>query len=371
MTLDFLKQKLDKRVQEGNLRTLRQETSLIDFVSNDYLGLARSQELHHQIMSRIEEEDHFLNGGTGSRLLSGNHQWYTATEDYLKTIFQAEAVLIFNSGYAANQAVVSALAGRGDTVLYDQLSHVCLKEGAWLSRANTVAFAHNDLADLKTKLSQAKGNVFIVTESIFSMDGDRAPLEDIISLAKKYGAYVIVDEAHSTGVEGPQGAGTLVKSQLSDQVLARIYTFGKAMGVHGACVAGSQLLIDYLINFGRTFIYTTSLPPHSLIAIEESFRLLAEKEILQKELSRKIDLFKYNFPFSKSDTAIQPIMVGDNQKAREIGLTMQEDGFDVRPILSPTVPVGTERMRVSLHVHNEDDQILALARKLKELLNEM
>lgn len=360
----FLKEKLDERREKGLLRTLSDALPSVDFLSNDYLGLAQNPALYHRIHRRMEQEPFVANGGTGSRLLSGNHRYYAALEHYLADLFRGEAALVFNSGYAANQAVVSALAGKGDTILYDQLSHVCLKEGAWLSKAKSFSFAHNDVHDLEAKLQRAEGRVFVITESVFSMDGDEAPLAEIIGLCKKYGAYLIVDEAHSTGTFGPAGAGWLVGAGLEQEVFARVYTFGKGMGVHGAAVVGSQLLIDYLINFGRTFIYTTSLPPHSVISIEEAFRFLAENESLQQELKQKIILFK-SLVATDSETAIQPIHVPGNAAVRAAADRIQAAGLSVRPIVAPTVKEGTERLRICLHTFNTDEEI----RKLAELIS--
>lgn len=365
MHLDYLKEKLDERVRNGSIRALKDNSHLIDFVSNDYLGLSRSEELSARISRRFSNENQG-NGGTGSRLLSGNNQLYERVEAFLAEIFQSESALIFNSGYAANQALVSSVAGKGDTILYDQLSHVCLKEGAWLSRATTVSFGHNDLADLEIKLKRAEGRVFVLTESVFSMDGDMAPLAAIVGLCEKYEAYLIVDEAHSTGVYGERGSGVLVEENLTDRVFARVYTFGKGMGVHGACVAGSKILTDFLINFGRPFIYTTSLPPHSIISIEESFKYLNEHIGLQSELQNRIRLFRENWEESISETAIQPILIGSNEKARAISDKLQQKGYDVRPILSPTVKKGTERLRISLHVHNTEEEVLALLDAVRE-----
>ena len=367
MNLDFLQHKLDERINKGNIRKLPSFTGLVDFVSNDYLGLSGDLQLASRIHERCIAEK-VPNGGTGSRLLSGNHKWYEEVEDLMKSIFKAEDVLLFNSGYAANQALVSSVADKGDTILYDQLSHVCLKEGAWLSRAETIAFRHNDLEDLESRLKRVEGRCFVLTETIFSMDGDVAPLEQIVSVCEKYSAYLIVDEAHSTGVYGENGSGMLTEMKLDQRVFARVYTFGKGMGVHGAAVAGSKVLKDYLVNFGRPFIYTTSLPPHSVISVAESFKFLSEKDHLQSELQEKINLFRSLWKNSLSNTAIQPVMIGSNQKARSISRQLQEAGLDVRPILSPTVRSGTERLRISLHVHNSDEEIIQLASLLKKLI---
>lgn len=367
MDFDFLIKKLDERQNSGNLRQLPGQTGLLDFVSNDYLGLAQNKDLS-QMIRDFELADSPMIGGTGSRLLSGNHHYYQQTEDQLKTLFEAESVLVFNSGYHANQALVSSVAEKGDTIIYDLLSHVCLKEGAWLSKADTIAFRHNDLEDLEHKLRLAKGKKFVLTETVFSMDGDIAPLKEIVTLCEKYQAYLIVDEAHSTGSYGMGGAGLLHKLGLTSRVFARVYTFGKAMGVHGACVAGSKILIDYLINFARPFIYTTSLPPVSLIAIAQSFKYLAAHPELQDELEKRIHLFRNSFADSISETAIQPVLIGSNEKAREASLKLSKQGFDVRPILSPTVQRGSERLRISLHTFNTSDQIDQLTSALKNIL---
>lgn len=363
MNLDFLQDKLDERRKKGNLRVLPSIDGLTDFVSNDYLGLSQNAALSGRVHERCLQEQVPV-GGTGSRLLSGNHCWYEEAEELLQGVFGAEAILLFNSGYAANQALVSAIADKGDTILYDQLSHVCLKEGAWLSKAETVAFRHNDLEDLERRLQLVKGRCFVVTESIFSMDGDVAPLREIVNLCETYHAYLVVDEAHSTGCYGEQGAGLLMEMGLAHRVFARVYTFGKGMGVHGACVAGPAVLKEYLVNFGRPFIYTTSMPPHSIIAIMESFRYLAGKLELQQMLQSKITLFRSQWPKATSTTSVQPVMIGSNEKARQASMQLQQAGFDVRPILSPTVRSGTERLRISLHVHNTDDQIGSLIQEL-------
>ncbi len=367
MRMDFLREKLDERSEKGNLRSLPSQIELIDFVSNDYLSLSQNVTLAKKIASRCSAET-VANGGTGSRLLSGNHQYYEQAETYLQKVFDAESVLIFNSGYAANQALVSSVAEKGDTILYDQLAHVCLKEGAWLSKAESVSFLHNDLEELESRLQRSKGRVFVLTETIFSMDGDIAPIEQILNLCDKYDAYLIVDEAHSTGAFGVRGEGLLVEKNLQHRIFARVYTFGKAMGVHGACVAGSQTLTDYLVNFGRPFIYTTSLPPHSVISIEESFKYLESDNSFQQTLRDKIDLFRKLFPDSISETAIQPVLIGDNERAKQISNELRNQRFDVRPILSPTVQRGTERLRISLHAHNTDEEITQLCKLINQIL---
>lgn len=363
----FLKEKLDERKAKGLLRTLSNKRNLVDFLSNDYLGLARSEGLGEQIDHNARKLGFLGNGGTGSRLLSGNHAAYASAEKFLAGLFNAEAALIFNSGYAANQAIVSSVAGKGDTILYDRLSHVCLKEGAWLSKAQSHPFEHNDLEDLASKLSRSQGRVFVVTESVFSMDGDESPIEEIIALCKKHKALLIVDEAHSTGTFGENGAGWLISKSVEQDVFARVYTFGKGMGVHGACVAGSQTLIDYLINFGRSFIYTTSLPPHSVISIEEAFKFLSKNMALQRELNDRINLFRSSID-AISHTAIQPILIPGSLEVRRLAEELRNAGFNVRPIVSPTVKEGTERLRVCLHAFNTHQEINELTTRIKDLI---
>lgn len=368
----ILKQKLEERKSAGNLRTLQLNPSSLDFVSNDYLGLARNEELFEKINQRISKEKVQTNGSGGSRLLAGNHVLIEQLEQRLSSIFKAESALIFNSGYNANLSLISSIANKGDTIIYDQLAHVCLKEGAWLSKANSVKFRHNDCQDLEKKLKDASGNIFIITESVFSMDGDFSPIDEIIALSNKYDANIIVDEAHSTGCFGNNGNGWLCEKELETEIFARVYTFGKGVGVHGACVVGSKTLIDFLVNFGRPFIYTTALPLQSILAIDEAFNFIKANHKLKQVLASKISLYRDlvndNLNCTPSSTAIQPIIIPGNDRARSVALSLNEDGFDVRAILSPTVKPGEERLRISLHTFNSDEEITKLVYSLAKLI---
>lgn len=366
---DFLSGKLKDRVRSGSLRTLSTTPDgSIDFSSNDYLGMARSMELQQRIHEKIKT--HKSNGATGSRLLSGNDDYTVAVEQKLATVFNGDACLIFNSGYSANLAVLSSIPQRGDTILYDELAHACIKDGARLSMAKRFSFKHNDLIDLENKLQRAEGNVFIAVESIYSMDGDACPLAALVSLAEKYNAIIILDEAHSTGVMGTDGSGLATSLQLEHKIGIRVYTFGKAMGIHGACVVGSSMLIEYIINFARPFIYTTALPPHSIAAIECSFEYLAEHQHLQKELLQNIQYFKSSRKNNgASDSAIQPYIVPGNAQVKQVATALQMQGFDVRPILSPTVKEGTERLRICLHAYNNQGEMKQLMNTIDELSN--
>ncbi|MFY0625963.1 MAG: pyridoxal phosphate-dependent aminotransferase family protein [Reichenbachiella sp.] len=369
---------LQERKEKGNFRQLNKKKELVDFVSNDYLGLSRSKELFENIQKYYYDDIVHLNGSTGSRLLAGNYSETEALETKLAEIFKGEAALLFNSGYVANLALISSLPQKDDTIIYDSLSHICIKEGALLSKAKTFSFQHNDCNDLEKKLKVSNGEKFIIIESVYSMDGDVAPFGDIISLAQKYNAKLIVDEAHSTGLYGKNGSGKLCSLGIEENIFARVYTFGKAMGVHGACIVGSKKMIDFLINFARPFIYTTALPIHSVFSIDAAFDFLAKNTLLQKVSKDKIFYFNSCFKSKikghsdiqklESYSPIQPIIVPGNNRVKAIASTLQENGMDVRAILSPTVKEGAERLRISIHTHNSDDEIKSLVDTLSSLL---
>lgn len=368
---NLLTGKLQQRHSDNAFRQLVSNRSLIDFTSNDYLGLARSEELFHLIQKKVLALPHY-NGATGSRLLSGNSEYIEQVEQTLAKTFQSEAALIFNSGYAANQAVLSCIPQKGDTIIYDELAHACIRDGARLSFASQFSFRHNDLTDLEKKLRQATGNKFVAVESYYSMDGDVCPVKELVLLAKQYDAHVIIDEAHSTGIVGPLGSGLAVSEEVHDKIAIRIYTFGKAMGCHGACVTGSKTLIDYLINFARPFIFTTAMPVHSVAGIECAFEFLKANIALQHVLQQKINLFvslvkKQRLDSMNSNTHIQGIILPGVERVKEASNKLQAKGFDIRPILSPTVPKGSERLRICLHTYNSDQEITSLVNELASI----
>jgi 8-amino-7-oxononanoate synthase len=356
--------KLKDREAKGILRKLKiADASLVDFTSNDYLGLANSAELR-QIIKDKSHPLNLKNGATGSRLLSGNSSLCEELESKLANLFVAESCLIFNSGYSANTGVLSAIPSRSDTILYDELCHASIKDGVRLSLATKHSFKHNDLGDLEQKIQKANGNIFIVAESIYSMDGDLVPLEGLVALAEQYNCHIILDEAHSTGVLGANGAGLAVSKNLHSKIAIRIYTFGKAIGCHGACVAASKNIINYLINFSKPFIYTTALPDHTIIALRESFEFLKANPSLQTTLQKKVEVFKKIVPSQISSTAIQTVICGSVEKTKSTAKSLMKKGFDVRPIFSPTVPEGTERLRICIHTFNSDEEITELANQL-------
>ncbi|HEX6223327.1 MAG TPA: 8-amino-7-oxononanoate synthase [Chryseolinea sp.] len=371
MSLDpWLEKNLMVRKEKNSFRDLKPSTGLTDFCSNDYLGLARSPDLFSRINERSRTVGVKQNGATGSRLLSGNSELIESVEHKLAIIFNSQRALIFNSGYTANIAIFSSIPQKHDTILLDELAHASIKDGARLSLAHRYNFRHNDLNDLESKLKRINGKVFIAVESIYSMDGDECPLEELTALAARYRAFVILDEAHSTGVRGNNGSGLATSLGLEEKIDIRLYTFGKAMGVHGACVAGSNTLIEYLVNFARPFIYTTAPAPHSIVAIASSFDYLIENQDLQQELQKRIDAFVKAVDLSNrtlSNSAIQTIIVPGNENVKKAALHLQQSGFDVRAVLSPTVPAGKERLRICLHTYNTLDEIGKLTSELKKL----
>ncbi len=365
---DSLTHKLNQRIQDKALRVLPQEVTLIDFSSNDYLGFARNESLFDTVHCYLLEKKCKINGATGSRLLTGNHALYPETEKYIAAFHKSESALLFNSGYDANVGFFSSLPQRHDIILYDELCHASIRDGIQMSLAKAYKFQHNDMEHLGQLLEKFTKNtaavIYIATESVFSMDGDTPPLEELVMFAQKYGAYLVVDEAHALGVFGDDGDGLVNQLQLEDGVFARIMTFGKGLGCHGAAVLGSNELINYLINFARSFIYTTGLSPHAVATIYQSYKLLVEQKEVREQLKSNISYFNQQkkqlgiqplFVYSKS--AIQCAIISGNEPVKQIAQQFYQNGFDVKPILSPTVSEGQERLRFCIHSYNSPQEI--------------
>lgn len=346
---------LQRRADMGNLRSLTTVDGLIDFASNDYLGFASRLE----IQKAVHESGRF--GSTGSRLLTGNSPLAVGLERQIAAFHDAPAGLLFNSGYDANLGLMSCIAARTDTILYDQYVHASLRDGIRLSPARSFHFRHNDLDDLREKMRQAEGHPFIVVESVYSMDGDSPNLVELAELALRHDASLIVDEAHATGVFGKDGRGRIAEWNLQKACFARIHTFGKALGCHGAIVLGSETLRQFLINFCRSFIYTTFLPDHSLYAIRSAYEML--NDVIIGELLRRIDFFirhvssELQRAWIPSRSAIQCFLFPGNARAKSVAHELTTAGFDVRPVLHPTVPEGKERIRICLHVFNGESDV--------------
>jgi 8-amino-7-oxononanoate synthase len=368
---EHIKNKLAERKSAGSYRSLKPENVLVDFCSNDYLGFARSSILKNKIEQELAGLPFVLNGSTGSRLLSGNLVYTEKLEQEIASFHNSEAGLIFNSGYDANLGLFSCLPQRGDTIITDELIHASIIDGARLSYANRYTFKHNDLDSLESKLKQVKGNCYVVIESVYSMDGDTPPVLEILELAEKYGAALIVDEAHAVGL---YKKGLICELGLDERVFARIVTFGKALGCHGAIVLGDNLLREYLINFSRPFIYTTAASIHQIASIKMAYELLNGSDDVIDQLKTNITLFQQKirqnaaFPLLKSDSAIQCLLINGNERTKAIAMQLQNAGLDVRPILSPTVPQGSERLRICLHAFNTIDEIELLAHTINELI---
>ncbi len=366
MNEDFLSRKLDERRKENAYRQLKLPDDKIDFCSNDYLGIVKND-----LLGIPQQENDagksYKTGSTGSRLLSGNYALIEQTEQQIARFHDTAAALIYNSGFDANLGLLSCVPQRGDTILYDHLSHASLRDGIRLSAAASFSFKHNDLADLEKKLKTAAGNIFLVTESVFSMDGDKAPLQAMADICEQYDARLIVDEAHATGVVGEKGEGLIQMLGLQNSCFARIHTFGKACGTHGAAVVGSELLRNYLVNFSRPFIYSTALPEASIATIKASYETFPAMIKEREQLAKLISMFHSSaIPFQvlESDTPVQVVIIPGNSEVKNVALKLQDIHLDVRAILYPSVAKGAERLRIVLHSFNTADEVSQLVHGL-------
>ncbi|MFD1615949.1 aminotransferase class I/II-fold pyridoxal phosphate-dependent enzyme [Gelatiniphilus marinus] len=372
-----LQEKLEERKANNALRKLDLQNGLIDFSSNDYLGFAKSESIFNTTHEFLIGHNIKQNGSTGSRLLSGNHTFYNIIETIIADFHNNESALIFNSGYDANIGFFSCVPQRDDIILYDEYIHASIRDGIKLSNAKAYKFMHNNLEALDEMLKriQHKGDTYIVTESVFSMDGDSPDLATICQISKKHNAFLVVDEAHAIGVFGAYGTGLIQQLNLEKYVFARLVTFGKAMGCHGAAILGNAVLKQYLVNFARSFIYTTALSPHSLATIHSAYSELIATENIKK-LHQNIQYFKAEIieknlqkHFIKSDSAIHCCIVSGNEKVKLMAKKLQENGFNVKPILSPTVAKGEERLRFCLHSDNSESDISKVLQLLTTFVN--
>jgi 8-amino-7-oxononanoate synthase len=370
-----LKKQLDSRSENNALRSLYVIEEMVDFSSNDYLGFGTSDLIFNGTIDILKENDLQKNGSGGSRLLSGNFKLYEETEKQIAQIHKSEAAVIFNSGYDANIGFFGSLPQREDVVIFDELIHASIRDGIRLGKSNSFKFKHNDLQNLEVLLSrtQCAGEIYVVTESVFSMDGDSPDLKALSDLCNQNRCRLIVDEAHAVGVIG-KGLGLVQELGLEDQVFARIITFSKALGCHGAAVLGERNLIVYLLNFARSLIYTTALSPHSIATVNAAYKQLNTTTNI-KALRTNITLFrslimlyKLDCYFLKSESAIQCCVIPDNRKVKNIALKCTHKGFDVKAILSPTIAVGKERLRICLHSFNTEKEIIEFVDLLATLM---
>ena len=359
-----IEHKLQRRMHCGNLRTLNPpKESCCDFASSDYLGLARSPLFSALCLEEWQKKQRI--GSGGSRLLTGNSYEAEFLEERIAAFHGYEAGLLFNCGYMANLGLLAAVAGENETIFFDAHVHASIRDGICLSRAPAFPFRHNDLNHLEQRLKASanrKGRAYIYVESLYSTDGSKAPLQAISSLSSPYGASLIVDEAHAVGVFGRQGRGLVEEQGVTPYIFAQITTFGKALGTSGAIILGSLKLKEQLINFAKTFIYTTAMPYYQLAAIRCSYQLFPQLDMERAQLKRLIALCQ------SSETQIQTVQIQGNESARSLEKELAAEGYDLRALLSPTVQQGHERLRLCLHAYNTEQELLSLIQILEEIL---
>lgn len=359
----LLSAKLGARKQAGTLRSLMLADDLIDLNSNDYLGLARDARLKAKIEELGREIGPNKVGATASRLLAGNSCFAEALETEIAQFHQAPSALLFNSGYDANVGLYSSLGQVFTTLVFDELIHASVHDGMRLSKARCVAFRHNDPNHLAEVLQRLHGPVLVAVESVYSMDGTLCRLAEMADVCEDFGAILSVDEAHAAGIFGPSGAGLVSALSLENRVGIRLVTYGKAFGCHGAAILGSPTLRDYLINYARPLIYSTFTAYHALLSIKAAYGLMPIIQPERDRLSYLIGHFKKRMQtlgfdgLLPSESAIQSLVIPGNEQVRKLASTLQNAGFDARPIVSPTVPKGTERIRLCLHAFNTEAEI--------------
>ncbi|MDX8449784.1 8-amino-7-oxononanoate synthase [Mesorhizobium captivum] len=359
--------------RKDRLRRLAPRAGL-DFSSNDYLGLAACKRLGDAVAAAIARGTPV--GATGSRLLRGNAPEHEELEAHAAAFFGAERALFFGGGYIANFAILTALPQKGDLLVLDELAHASMHEGARAGRAEFVLAAHNDVDAIEDQIARWRaeggvGRVWIAVESLYSMDGDRAPLESLVALADRHEAFIIVDEAHATGVWGPDGRGLAVDFEGRDNILA-LHTCGKALGAAGALVTGPRTMCDYLVNRSRPFIYATAPSPLMAVAAREALAILSDEPERRLRLHEIIAFagrqLAERLGTAPSGSQIQPIIIGDNRRTMAVAAALQARGFDIRGIRPPTVPEGTSRLRISLTLNVDKAAISAMIDALVEAL---
>ncbi|MEQ9468919.1 MAG: 8-amino-7-oxononanoate synthase [Ekhidna sp.] len=352
---------LEERKRQHLLRTLPLPPEGIDFYSNDSLGLAKSPKLQ----AAIEEELKACtqkNGSTGSRLLSGNTEYAEKVEQKIANFHNAESALIYASGYTANLGLISSLSTRDTTLICDELIHASLIDGARLGYGKKVRFRHNDLEDLREKVTSTEGQKIVIVESVYSMDGDISPLAEIAKICESNDAMLIVDEAHAMAVLGENGEGLVQKWGLENKILARIMTYGKGPGIHGAAVVGPQWLKDYQVNFSRSMIFSTAPPAHHYASIAAMYDQLSEMDQERKSLQDMIQYFVKKREASdgnwiNSHSQIQSLIIPGNEQVVRLGNKLQEAAINALPIRKPSVAEGSERIRFCLHSYNTKEEI--------------
>jgi len=357
---------LEARSQRRSLAEIRG----VNFCSNDYLGLAEHSDLRSEVAEAVRNAGKI--GGTGSRLLSGQSEEWRDLEDEFAKFAGTESALFFTTGYAANLGLLASLVGKDDVVFSDERNHASLIDGMRLSGARKVIYPHLNLNALEDALRQEANTPcrkLIVSESVFSMDGDIAPLAELATLAEKYNAALILDEAHATGVHGPAGHGLAAGAGISSKVLAIIHTCGKALASAGAFVCGPAVLKDHLLNHARTFIFSTALPPYFAAQIKAAMRLAESMNadrasLLLRAAALRSALQVEGFNTASAASQIVPIILGDNEATLDAAEHLQREGFAVRGIRPPTVPEGGSRVRLSLTTRISQEELSRLVNSL-------
>ena len=361
------------RLGHGWVRLLDFDDELQDFSSNDYLALSE----HPEVIAASRKYLEMFGAGAGAaRLMSGDLEINHLLEEEIAQLKSKEAALTFGSGYLANTGIIPALVGRGDLIIGDRLNHASINDGCMLSGARTIRFRHNDLKHLEQILHEKRSqfnNALVVVESIYSMDGDRCPLADLVSLKKRYDFLLMVDEAHATGVYGENGSGIIEEDNVSDGVDIAMGTFGKALGSYGAYAAASKEIIDYLVNRARTFIYSTALPPAVVGATLAALYLVKTEPQLRLDLHKKVAFFKKQLRKNglKDDpgpSQIVPVMIGDSARAHAIAEELQKNHIYVKAVRPPTVPEGSARLRFSITRYHKEPDLKKCAQLLSKAL---
>jgi 8-amino-7-oxononanoate synthase len=357
--------------ERGLLRTLRSPSGL-DLSSNDYLALSNHPAVKASMIAAVQRDGC---GSTGSRLLGGHREAFDAVEQSFAAFKGTDRALYFSSGYLANLAVLTAFVEPGDVILSDRLNHASLRDGIRLSLAKRVVFPHNDATALARRIedNSAKGQVFVVTESLFSMDGDRSPLAVYADICHKTGALLIVDEAHAVGIRGTSGSGLIEETGIGNNVLVSINSAGKALGVAGAFVAGPAWAIEHLAQQARPFLFSTAPPPAVADAIQTSLTIVTDEPERRAQLRHRAAFLRQQLREAGvatpgGDTPIIPVMIGGNHQAVAVANVLQHEGFDIRAIRPPTVPSGTARLRLSVHVDLAEVDLDRFASRLAAVL---
>ncbi|MGQ3672966.1 8-amino-7-oxononanoate synthase [Xanthobacter sp. TB0136] len=361
--------------RKARLRTLAPRTGL-DFASNDYIGLAGSARMADAVRRALDHGTPV--GAGGSRLLRGNTLEHEALEHEAARFFGAEKALFFGGGFIANYAVLTTLPQKGDLLVMDEMIHASAHEGARAGRAHVVEAAHNDVNAFEDRIREWRaaggvGRVWMTVESVYSMDGDTAPLAELAALADRHDAFLFVDEAHATGVFGPGGRGLAAPFEGRENVLV-LHTCGKALGSSGALVAGARVLCDFMVNRARPFIYATAPSPLVAVATQEALAMVRDEPQRREKLARLIRFAGQEMErtgllargVGLSGTQIQPVIVGDNARTMQLAAALQARGFDVRGVRPPTVPEGTARLRISLTLNVDEAAVTRLFDALAE-----